>query len=173
MLHGLKLFTPRIFPDNRGYFLETFRKDFGLPEFVQDNVSVSRKNVIRALHFQSSPGQAKLVHCLHGKIWDVVVDVRPESPTFGKWQAFELDSVSHTQLFIPIGFAHGFCVLSEEAIVQYKVSAVYNPATECSIRWNDPDIGISWPVKNPVLSARDEQSPSFKEVFREVVGHRK
>jgi len=168
----VKLITPRIFRDNRGYFLESFRKD-GFPEFVQDNVSFSRKNVVRALHFQRSPGQAKLVHCLSGKIWDVVVDIRTDSPEFGKWQAFELDSVLHQQLFIPIGFAHGFCVLSEEAVVQYKVSAFYDPAEERSIRWNDPNLGIPWPVQEPVLSERDQQSPWFKEVFHEVMDSRK
>jgi|SRR3989344_3952595 len=171
-LAGLKLLTPRIFSDERGYFYESYSKLLyeaeGLPSFVQDNVSFSQRHTIRALHYQSSPGQAKLVSCLQGKIFDVAVDIRPGSPTFGQWEEVLLDDESHSQLFIPIGFAHGFCVLSETALVQYKVSALYNPATECSIRWNDPTIGVTWPTTTPLLSPRDQKSPFFVEVFCET-----
>lgn len=173
-LPGLLLIEPTIFADERGYFLETYRQgayEFDA-SFVQDSLSFSKKNTIRALHFQSDPGQAKLVTCLEGEIWDVVVDIRPESTTFGKWEVVTLDGKKKEQLFVPVGFAHGFCILSEAALVQYKVSSVYNPKTECAIRWNDPDIGISWPVQNPILSTRDQTSPFFKEVFHEILGHR-
>jgi dTDP-4-dehydrorhamnose 3,5-epimerase len=167
-ISGLILFKPRVFHDARGFFLETYRQgvyqDHGLPAFVQDNLSFSRKNVIRALHYQSSPGQAKLVSCLQGTVFDVAVDLRPGSPTFGQWEGIELSGENHHQLFIPKGFAHGYCVLSDEATVQYKVSALYDPATERSIRWNDPQIGVAWPLKHPVLSPRDETSPFLKEV---------
>lgn len=169
-LQGLKLISPSLFQDDRGFFFESYKNTAYFKEgittlFVQDNVSFSCKNTIRGLHFQSFPGQAKLVSCLHGKIWDVAVDIRKHSSTFGKWEAVELDSLLHQQLFIPEGFAHGFCVLSQEALVQYKVSSVYDPKTECAIRWNDPDLAISWPCSNPILSQRDHQSPFFKEVF--------
>jgi dTDP-4-dehydrorhamnose 3,5-epimerase len=169
-ISGLILFKPRVFHDERGFFLETYRKGLyqekGLPEFVQDNLSYSRKDVLRALHFQSHPGQAKLVSCLRGKIFDVAVDLRPHSPTFKQWQGVELSGDTHEQFFIPAGFAHGYCVLSEEALVQYKVSALYDPATERSIRWNDPEIGVDWPVKEPILSARDKLSPFLCEVSK-------
>ena len=175
---GLKIFKPRIFVDERGYFYESYSKSLydpeGLPSFVQDNVSFSCQHTIRALHYQKTPGQAKLVSCLKGKIFDVAVDIRPDSPTFGRWEAFELDDQSHEQLFIPVGFAHGFCVLSETALVHYKVSAVYDPATECSIRWNDPTIRIAWPTASPLLSLRDQKSPFFQEVFGEAnLDHRR
>lgn len=175
-LSGLKLITPTIFRDSRGFFLESHSQlryqEMGIDvQFVQDNISFSKKNTVRALHFQSSPGQAKLVSCLQGKIWDVTVDIRPSSPTFMQWQAVELDDEKRLQLFVPVGFAHGFCVLSEEALVQYKVSSPYNAGTEKSIRWNDPDLAILWPVNNPILSDRDQISPFFKEVFH-VVDHR-
>ena len=169
-LQGLKKIVPRFFRDERGFFFESYRqvlyeeKGIGV-RFVQDNVSFSRKGTVRALHFQSSPGQAKLVSCIQGKIWDVAVDVRRDSPTFGQWEAVELDSERHEQVFIPIGFAHGFCVLSETALVQYKVSSPYDPKTECSIRWNDPDFNINWPIRDPVLSPRDQVSPFFRELL--------
>ena len=170
-LVGLQLITPRLFHDERGYFFESCRQsDFGFP-LVQDNVSFSRRGTIRGLHFQSDPGQAKLVSCLQGTIWDVAVDIRPDSPTFMQWEAVELDGQSHKQLFIPVGFAHGFCVLSDTAQVYYKVSSPYNPTTERSIRWNDPELNILWPVQHPILSLKDQTSPFFSEV-RHVVDHR-
>lgn len=171
-LAGLKLFTPRLFRDERGFFFESYRQEY-LPNiaFVQDNASFSVRGTVRALHFQSHPGQDKLVTCVQGKIWDVAVDIRPESPTFMQWKAVELDDQTHRQLLIPKGFAHGFCVLSETARVQYKVSSYYDPNTECSIRWNDPDLKIAWPVERPLLSPRDQMSPFFKEVM-DVVDRR-
>jgi dTDP-4-dehydrorhamnose 3,5-epimerase len=177
-LSGLKLLRPRLFGDSRGYFYESFRKplyeEIGLPPFVQDNVSCSAQHTVRGLHYQSEPGQAKLISCLRGKIYDVVVDIRPHSPTFGQWEAVELGDASPAQLFIPIGFAHGFCVLSEQALVQYKVSALYDPTTEKSIRWNDPTLNVAWPTKEPLLSSRDQTSPFFNEVFREAhLDHRR
>lgn len=172
-LAGLKLIIPKVFSDERGYFFETYRKDsyLGLELFVQDNLSFSHQNTIRGLHFQSSPGQAKLVSCLEGEIWDVAVDIRPDSPTFMQWEAALLNDQNHHQLYLPVGFAHGFCVLSPRALVHYKVSSPYNPETEKTIRWNDPDLGIAWPVNEPILSPRDRISPYFKEV-QDVVDHR-
>lgn len=169
-LHGLKLIKPRVFSDGRGFFYESYREPLYVNAgvntlFVQDNISFSKLGTIRALHFQSQPGQAKLVSCIQGKIWDVAVDIRPGSPTFKQWQAVELDDEKHNQFFIPVGFAHGYCVLSETAKVLYKVSSAYNPEYECSIRWNDPDIAVAWPIQSPLLSPRDLSSPFFKEVF--------
>ena len=166
-LPGLKLILPRVFRDERGFFFESYcypllaKSGIDL-SFIQDNVSFSHKGTVRGLHFQSSPGQAKWVLCVQGAIWDVAVDIRPESPTFMQWEAVELDDQNHKQLFIPKGFAHGFCVLSSTARVHYKVSAPYDPKTERTIRWNDPDLKIPWPVKNPLLSPRDQISPLFR-----------
>lgn len=168
-LKGLKLIKPKFFQDNRGYFLETFQKslyegfDMSGP-FPQDNHSFSRKGCIRGMHFQSYPGQAKLVRAASGQIFDVAVDIRPDSPTFGQWEGVFLDGKEHHQLFLPVGFAHGFCVVSEEAHVMYKVSAPYNAAYEKGFRWNDPDVNIKWPVAEPLVSARDTDSPLFKEL---------
>ena len=175
-LDGLTLITPRVSRDERGYFFESYRDEFYLKAeigpFVQDNISFSCKNTIRAFHFQSLPGQAKLVACLQGEIWDVAVDIRAGSPTFLKWKAILLNDKNMKQVYIPIGFLHGFCVLSDTAQVQYKVSSPYNPNTEKSVRWNDPEIGVDWPVKNPILSLRDQSSPTFQEI-RDVVDNRK
>lgn len=176
-LAGLKVIVPRIFRDERGFFFESYRQEHyaacGINDtFVQDNDSFSLQGTIRALHFQSDPGQAKLVTCIEGKIWDVAVDIRPHSPTFMQWEAVELDDQTHKHIYIPIGFAHGFCVLSPKARVRYKVSSFYNPQTEMSIRWNDPDFKIAWPIEKPLLSARDQISPFFKEM-RHVVDHRR
>ena len=163
MLDGLILIQPKVFKDTRGFFLETYR--VGDLEFSQDNHSYSVKNVIRGMHFQSSPGQAKLVRCAVGAIFDVAVDMRKNSPTFGQWEGVILDSENHHQLFIPVGFAHGFCVLSDGAHVMYKVSAPFDPKTEVGFRFDDPDIGIKWPVMEPILSERDKTSPFFKEII--------
>ena len=171
MLEGLKLFTPSVFPDERGFFFESFHPRMDLGPFPQDNISFSHKDTIRALHYQSEPGQAKLVTCLSGAIWDVAVDLRPDSPTFLQYYAVELNDQNRKQLYIPIGFAHGFCALSP-ALVQYKVSAPYNSKTECSIRWNDPDLNIAWPTKTPLLSERDQTSPLLKELFH-ALDHRR
>jgi dTDP-4-dehydrorhamnose 3,5-epimerase len=169
-LKGLKLLSPRVFHDDRGFFKETFHEsryaELGLlNRFVQDNYSFSKKNVIRGMHFQSDPGQDKLVSVIQGKIFDVAVDLRKDSPTFGEWEGVYLDGESQEQLFIPRGFAHGFCVVSDEgAHVTYKVSALYDPATEKTFRYDD--LNIEWPVENPIISARDLEAPSFLEVVK-------
>lgn len=162
-LSDLHLIKPRIHFDERGYFFENFRTTNMDLSFVQENISFSYKNTLRGLHFQQYPGQAKLVQCLMGKIFDVVVDIRPNMSTFGHWKAFELDGNTHAQLFIPVGFAHGFCVLSETALIQYKVSSFYNPKEERAIRWNDPKLNIQWPISNPILSEKDQKSPFLNE----------
>lgn len=168
---GIQLVIPNVFSDERGFFFESYNQNnyeqLGISlQFVQDNISFSKQGTIRALHYQSNPGQAKLVSCLQGKIWDVAVDIRPESATFGQWVGVELDDQDHHQLFIPAGFAHGYCVLSDSALISYKVSSPYNVQTEKTIRWNDPTLNISWPIRNPILSVRDQQSPFFYEIFR-------
>jgi dTDP-4-dehydrorhamnose 3,5-epimerase len=165
-LGGLKLIKPKVFRDERGFFLEAFEHEryqqLGIGAFVQDNHSLSKKDSLRGMHFQSSPGQAKLVRTAVGRIYDVAVDMRPQSPTFGEWEAVILDDISHHQLYLPVGFAHGFCVLSDEAHVMYKVSSPYHPATEKGFRWDDPSIKIQWPVENPIVSERDREAPFFE-----------
>ena len=173
-LEGLIVVEPQVFRDDRGFFLEPYNavryKSCGIGvDFVQDNHSFSTRGVLRGLHFQTSPGQAKLLRCGRGCIWDVAVDIRPHSSTFGKWWGIELDSQSHRQLFIPVGFAHGFCVLSEEAEVLYKCSSVYDPTTETGIAGDDPEIGVAWPVSDPIVSARDKGNQSFAQ-FRARLG---
>jgi dTDP-4-dehydrorhamnose 3,5-epimerase len=168
-LQGLLLIEPDLHGDERGFVIETFRanawRELGVDaEFVQDNHSRSRGGILRGLHFQTSPGQAKLVRCLRGRIWDVAVDLRRDSPTYGRWEGHELDDVSHRQLYLPVGFAHGFCVLSESADVAYRLSSYFDPATEAEIAWDDPDIGIEWPVSDPILSERDRRAPRLAEV---------
>lgn len=165
-LSGAKVVRPKVFRDARGFFFESYSQPryqaAGIHEqWVQDNHSCSVKNTLRGLHYQSTPGQAKLLRVTSGRIFDVLVDIRPESPTFGKWHGVMIDAEEHAQVFVPIGMAHGFCVLSDIAEVQYKVSSPYDGATECAIRWNDPDIGVEWPVTEPILSARDQTSESF------------
>lgn len=169
-LKGLKLVKPKVFKDPRGYFLESYQKElyqkWGIDDhFQQDNHSYSKKGCIRGLHFQSYPGQAKLVRVGVGKIFDVAVDIRPDSPTYKQWQGVILDDQEHQQLFVPVGFAHGFCVLSDEAHVMYKVSTPYDAKYEKGFRWDDPDIGIDWPIKEPLVSERDQKSPFFKEII--------
>lgn len=173
-LSGAKLIRPKVFRDSRGFFLESYSAPqytaAGIPEvWVQDNHSKSVKDTLRGLHYQSTPGQAKLVRATLGHIFDVLVDIRPGSPTFGKWHGVHLDAETHTQVYVPVGFAHGFCVLSEVAEVQYKVSSPYDGAHECSIRWNDPELAVAWPVTSPVLSARDQTSESFAD-FKQRAG---
>lgn len=168
-LPGLKLIQPRVFFDERGFFKESYRKNLyqeqGIDcEFAQDNHSFSRKGTIRGMHFQRRPGQAKLVSVIVGKIYDVVVDIRPDSPTFGKWEGVYLDDAAHHQLFVPVGFAHGFCAVSETAHVLYKVSTPYDADEEKGFRFDDPDVGIIWPESNPIVSTRDLEAPSFKTV---------
>jgi dTDP-4-dehydrorhamnose 3,5-epimerase len=157
---GVVILEPKVFGDARGFFMETYSADryrqagIGGP-FVQDNISVSQKGVLRGLHFQNPNPQAKLVEVLQGEVFDVAVDIRRGSPTFGKWIGATLSDQNHRQFFVPAGFAHGFCVLSEMAMFHYKCSDYYAPASEGGIAWNDPDIGIDWPIKNPTLSSKD------------------
>ena len=168
-LEGLKLFKPTIYQDKRGFFLEVYRAENFLKKglnvvFLQDNHSFSKKNCLRGMHFQKGNKQDKMVFVIEGKIFDVVVDIRSDSPTFGKWEGVILEDKKHHQLFIPRGFAHGFCVLSEKAHVYYKVSSYYETSLEKGFRWNDPEINIKWPVSNPCLSKKDQLAPFFKEL---------
>lgn len=162
LLEGLLIIEPQVFEDERGYFLEThhcrrFQSANIDCTFVQDNLSFSGKNILRGLHFQKTKPQAKLVQAVSGEIFDVGVDLRPESATFGKWSGIMLSEENKRQLFIPRGFAHGFCVLSESAHVAYKCSDYYDPVDEDGLLWSDPDIAIDWPVKDPILSAKDSR----------------
>ena len=163
------LVEAKSFLDQRGYFMEIFQyttfSNNGIDEkFVQDNFSHSLKGVLRGLHFQKNPqAQAKLVTALRGEIFDVAVDIRKNSPTFGKWVGQILSEENHRLLYIPEGFAHGFCVLSDEADVLYKVNKDYSPENETGILWNDPDIGIKWPIDNPILAEKDLQLPLLKD----------
>lgn len=168
-LHGPKLIHPRVFADERGFFMESYHapgfEALGLPTlWVQDNHSRSSKGTLRGLHFQAGEGQAKLVRCVRGAIWDVVVDIRPDSPTWGEWEAVELSEENKTMLFIPTGFAHGFVVLSESAEVLYKCSRVYDAALESGIAWDDPQIAVAWPIADPILSQRDRQNISLADL---------
>jgi len=154
---------PERHDDERGWFRETFRADryreLGIPsEFAQDSLSWSRKHVLRGLHLQD-PAQGKLVYCLQGTVWDVAVDVREGSPTFGKWEAHELSGENGKQVWIPEGYAHGFVVLSDGALFAYKSTVPYEPEGQIAIRWDDPQIGIEWPICEPVLSAKDAAAP--------------
>jgi dTDP-4-dehydrorhamnose 3,5-epimerase len=167
-LPGVVLIEPKAFEDHRGYFMEIFKEniyyDYLRVRFVQDNLSFSKKGVLRGLHFQKRPSaQAKLVMVVHGEIFDVAVDIRKGSPTFGKWVGVILSSTNKLQLFIPEGFAHGFCVLSETATVLYKTSAFYDRENERGIIWNDPEIAIDWPIKDPILSEKDSKLPPLAE----------
>lgn len=170
-IKGVWILTPKVFNDNRGYFFEAWKKsDFeahvGKVDFIQDNESKSSYGVLRGLHYQKGEySQAKLVRVIKGKVLDVAVDLRKSSPTFGKHVMVELSEDNKRQLFIPRGFAHGFLVLSPEAIFTYKVDNIYAPAHEASIRWNDPQIGINWPIdqKDVVTSPKDLEGKDFKD----------
>lgn len=155
--------------DSRGFFCESYNQQkfekLGFNyTFVQDNHSKSSYGVVRGLHFQTTPGQAKLVRCTRGSVWDVVVDVRPSSPTYKKWFGIELTEENNKMLMVPVGFAHGFATLSETAEFQYKCSAVYNPETEAEFKFDDTEIGVDWKVDNPIISKRDSGAPTFKEI---------
>ena len=168
-LGGTVLLEPTVHGDDRGFFLETYRRDLlaehGVDvEFVQHNQSRSAKGTLRGIHFQTEPGQAKLVRCARGEIFDVAVDLRRDSPTYGQWEGHRLDDVSHHQFFMPVGFGHGFVVLSDVADVSYLCSSTYDPATEADIAWDDPDVGIEWPLAEPLLSERDEAAPTLAEI---------
>ena len=162
------LVEPRVFPDQRGFFMESYKYTdfaaFGITEqFVQDNHSRSQKGVLRGLHYQNPPkAQGKLVRVVVGEVFDVAVDIRKGSPTYGRWVGVTLSAENKYMLYIPPGFAHGFCVLSEVAEVLYKTTEEYAPDCEAGIAWNDPEIGIAWPIESPILSPKDAQLPSLK-----------
>ena len=166
-INGLVIIEPKILVDPRGLFYEVYSEsryeEHGIPCFIQDNHSVSKKGVLRGLHYQVNPGQGKLVRVTRGEVFDVAVDIRKQSPTYGKWWGLSLSETNNFQLYIPIGFAHGFCVLSELAEVLYKCSDYYSPENERGILWNDPDLAIDWPVKDPILSEKDAVYPLFSE----------
>jgi len=168
-LDGVALIAPTVHGDERGFFVETFSRDawreLGVePEFVQHNHSRSAKGTLRGIHFQTEPGQAKLLRCPRGAILDVAVDLRRDSPTYGQWEAHVLDDEKHHQLFVPVGFGHGFAVLSDVADVTYLVSSLYDPLTEAGIAWDDPDVGVDWQVEDPLLSERDKSAPTLAEI---------
>lgn len=171
-IEGLVIIQPRLFEDQRGYFFESFsEREFAHKvapvRFVQDNESKSSYGVLRGLHFQKPPyEQAKLVRVVKGRVLDVAVDLRKGSPTYGRHEAVELSEDNHRQLFIPRGFAHGFCVLSEEAVFQYKCDNYYAPQSEGAVRWDDPDLDIDWkiPLKDVILSDKDRNHPCFKDL---------
>ena len=168
-IEGLLIFEPEVFEDDRGYFMEIYNQvrfeESGVNKvFVQDNHSYSVQGSLRGLHYQIKHPQAKLVQAIHGEIFDAVVDIRPGSATFGKWQAVHLSDKNRRQLFIPAGFAHGFCVLSKNAYLIYKCSDYYVPHDEGGIIWNDPDIGIDWPVKKPIISEKDNKLPYLSDI---------
>jgi dTDP-4-dehydrorhamnose 3,5-epimerase len=173
-LDGPKLIEPAVFPDERGFFCETYRSgafaELGVAEeMVQDNHSRSTRGVVRGLHFQVGRGVAKLVRCARGSILDVVVDIRRGSPTFGRWEAFELSDENMLIAYCPIGFAHGFCVLSDQADVIYKQSGYYAAETERGIRYDDPDVGVEWPAGLELtVSRRDASAPLLREVADEL-----
>lgn len=168
-LAGIVVLEPDVYEDDRGYFLETWSEkryaEAGVPErLVQDNLSMSRKGVLRGLHLQHPHGQGKLVQVLAGEVFDVAVDVRVGSPTYGQWLGTILSSTNKRQVYIPPGFAHGFCVLSDEALFAYKCTEFYRRESELGIIYCDPDIGIDWPVAQPVLSGKDAEFPRLAEV---------
>ncbi|WNH50796.1 dTDP-4-dehydrorhamnose 3,5-epimerase [Stenotrophomonas oahuensis] len=168
-LQGLTLLEPAVFGDDRGFFFESWNADrfaaHGLPStFVQSNVSSSSKGVLRGLHYQWPRPQGKLVTVLAGEVYDVAVDIRRGSPTFGQWEAFILSGENRRQLWIPPGFAHGFAVLSDTALFHYLCTDVYVKEADAGIRWNDADIAVDWPISQPLLSAKDEQAPFLKDV---------
>ena len=165
----VKLIEPKVWNDARGFFLESYRDDqyaeAGIGPFVQDNQSFSQRGVLRGLHYQWPYNvQGKLVSVVHGTVWDVAVDIRRGSPTFGKWVGAELSAENHRQLWVPPGFAHGFVVLSETALFTYKCTAYYSPADEVSIRWDDPTIAVQWPVTDPTLSGKDAVAPLLTDL---------
>jgi dTDP-4-dehydrorhamnose 3,5-epimerase len=168
-IDGLILVAPDVHGDERGFFVETYSRDLWAElgvgvEFVQHNHSRSARGTLRGIHFQTAPGQAKLIRCPRGRILDVAVDLRRDSPTYRQWEGHVLDDVEHHQLFVPVGCGHGFAVLSEEADTTYLVSSVYDPATEAGFAWDDPDIGVDWQVSEPLLSERDKTAPKLAEI---------
>ena len=173
-LLGVVLIEPDVFKDDRGFFMEThhqkkYAKEGIKKVFVQDNYSHSQKGVIRGLHYQLRHAQDKLVYVITGEIFDVAVDVRHGSPTFGKWVGTLLSAKNKCQIFVPEGFAHGFCILSETADVLYKCTDFHSPGDEFGVLWSDPTIGIDWPVEAPILSPKDSQYPGLKEISEDLL----
>jgi dTDP-4-dehydrorhamnose 3,5-epimerase len=173
-LPGVKLIETDCFVDDRGYFKETWNQLAYLEKdikesFVQDNFSFSKANVLRGLHFQNPQGQGKLVSALQGEIFDVAVDIRPDSPHYKQWLGVILSDQNHHQLYIPSGFAHGFCVLSETAMVSYKCTTHYLSLAEHCVRWDDPQIGIEWPISNPILSDKDAEGYLLENLPEDAV----
>ncbi|NBB54051.1 dTDP-4-dehydrorhamnose 3,5-epimerase [Pantoea vagans] len=170
-VQGAKLIEPKVFGDERGFFLETFQKERYQTllnidlDFVQDNHSRSSKNVLRGLHFQTSKPQGKLVRVVRGEVFDVAVDIRPQSPTFGQWAGVYLSEENKNQFWVPPGLAHGFVVISEFADFEYKCTDYYDPQNEGCLLWNDPHLDIKWPVTEPLLSGKDAQGMLFRELF--------
>jgi dTDP-4-dehydrorhamnose 3,5-epimerase len=170
-IRGVVLVEPRVFGDERGFFLETYHRERYVaggiePDFVQDNHSRSVGPILRGLHAQRQRPQGKLVRCVEGSIWDVAVDARPESATFGHWVAEELSARNHRQLYLPPGMLHGFCVLAGPAQVEYKCTAPYDASDEVGVIWNDPELAIPWPIEAPVLSAKDAALATFADLRR-------
>jgi dTDP-4-dehydrorhamnose 3,5-epimerase len=168
-LPGVLIFEPKVFGDSRGFFMETWNKqryeEAGITgNFVQDNLSYSSYGVLRGLHFQNPNAQGKLVYVIEGEVFDVAVDIRVGSPKFGQWVGVTLSSENKRQFYVPEGFAHGFCVTSETALFAYKCTDIYNPSAEGGILWNDPDIGIEWPIVNPILSDKDKNNQQLSKI---------
>jgi dTDP-4-dehydrorhamnose 3,5-epimerase len=169
VLAGVVLIEPQVFADERGFFLESWHEtkyaEAGLPvTFVQDNVSRSEHGILRGLHVQEPFGQGKLVQVLDGEVFDVAVDIRVGSPTFGRWAGEFLSAANHRQIYVPPGFAHGFCVTSASAIFSYKCTEFYHPETEFSVAWNDPDLNIAWPISAPVVSSKDGRASRLRDI---------
>lgn len=172
-LEGVLLVEPDVFHDNRGYFTEIYKKSGYNKlqierDFVQDNLSYSVKGVIRGLHYQVKQKQAKLIKVIRGEIFDVAVDLRPDSKTFGKWESFILSDKNNREIFIPEDFAHGLCVLSETAHLLYKCTDYYYPDYEGGIIWSDPILNINWPVQDPIVSEKDKKLPAFADIFGKI-----
>lgn len=168
-LEGVLILEPDVFQDVRGFFMETYNKEryaeLGMAcDFVQDNLSFSSRGVLRGLHYQYPHAQGKLVQVLQGEVWDVAVDIRRGSPQFGRWTAVSLSARNRKQLYVPPGFAHGFCVVSDTALFSYKCTELYYPEHEAGIRWDDADIGIQWPFAEPVLSGKDRTLPCLADI---------
>lgn len=173
-LPGVLLIEPKVYGDARGFFMEAWHlkryREAGIQaDFVQDNLSLSRQGILRGLHYQWPYPQGKLVQVLYGTVFDVAVDLRPHSPTFGRWVGYELSAANHYQLYIPEGFAHGFCVLSQEALFAYKCTDFYHPEAEYILRWDDPDLAIAWPISTPVLSDKDRNGYFLKDLPEEAL----
>ena len=171
-LEGVLIVEPDVFRDDRGFFTETYRRDryegLGIGcEFVQDNLSLSRRGTVRGLHYQHPQAQAKLIQAVRGEVFDVCVDIRVGSPRFGSWFGLRLSSEENRQVFVPEGFAHGFCALTDDAMILYKCSRSYAPDCDAGILWSDPEIGIDWPMREPHLSSKDRQHPRLRDVPRD------